>query len=88
MAGFVSKYLDPYENLANGIILQAVEDYRKALKKLSKNSRNKDAEAEAASIEQFFRSEWFEMLTDVDGQYLIRRIGEEFPDLKRERSTV
>ena len=36
--------LDPYERLANEIILQAVKDYRDANKKLKKGRRNKDAE--------------------------------------------
>jgi len=30
---------DPYEQLANAIILQAVKDYRDALKKLKKRPR-------------------------------------------------
>lgn len=30
---------DPYENLGNAIILQAVKDYREALRKHSKRSR-------------------------------------------------
>ena len=34
---------DPYENLANAIILQAVKDYRAAGKKLKRNPKNKDA---------------------------------------------
>lgn len=85
MAGNISKYLDPYENLANGIILQAVDDYRKALKKLEKNNRNREAEAEAESIEKFFRSQWYEMLTNIEGEYLIRKLTEEFPNLVRFR---
>ena len=34
-----SLHLDPYEELANAVILQAVKDYRDALKTLSKNPR-------------------------------------------------
>ena len=30
---------DPYENLANAIVLQAVKDYRDALKRLKKEAR-------------------------------------------------
>ena len=58
--------MNAYENLANAIILQAVKDYR--------NARHKGTKAE---IEQFFRSEWFEILTDLDGKKLIE-------DLRRE----
>ena len=33
----------PYENLINAIILQAVKDYRDALKRLKKKPQNTDA---------------------------------------------
>ena len=36
-----------YENLANAIILQAVKDYRMALKSLKANSRNRTAQADS-----------------------------------------
>lgn len=65
---------NPYEALANAIILQAVNDYRIALKKVKKNPGNKDAINEALSVERFFRSPWYETLTSVDGEFLIRKI--------------
>lgn len=68
---------DPYERLANGIILQAVSDYRMALKKIKANTRNRDALNEALEIERFFRSDWYRELTDVDGEYLIQRLQDE-----------
>ena len=58
--------MNPYENLANAIVLQAVKDYRLT-----------DDEAELAEIEHFFRSDWFGVLTDVDPEYLIRRLRKE-----------
>ena len=58
--------MNPYENLANAIVLQAVKDYRLT-----------DDEAELAEIESFFRSDWFGVLTDVDPEYLIRRLRKE-----------
>ena len=36
--------LDPYEELANAIVLQAVRDYREANKKLSRGRKNRDAQ--------------------------------------------
>ena len=42
-----------YEAIANAIILQAVKDYRMALKSLKANSRNRTAQADKAEIEQF-----------------------------------
>lgn len=65
---------NPYEALSNAIILQAVNDYRVALKKLKKNPDNKDAIHEVISVEKFFRSPWYESLTSVDGEFLIRKI--------------
>lgn len=58
--------MNPYENLANAIVLQAVKDYRLT-----------DDEAELAEIESFFRSDWFGVLTDVDPEYLIRKLRKE-----------
>lgn len=66
-----------YENLANAIILQAVKDYRVALKCLMANPRNRDALAERDEIERFFRSQWFKVLTKVDGEMLIRSLKKE-----------
>ena len=68
---------DPYERLANAIVLQAVTDYRVALKKIKANPRNKDAINEALQIEKFFRSGWYSVLTSVDGEYLIKKLQEE-----------
>lgn len=71
--------MEPYENLANAIILQAVKDYRAALKKLKRNpySNLSITKAEIASIERFFRSPWYEALTNVDGELLIKKLREE-----------
>ncbi len=63
-----------YENLANAIILQAVKDYRVALKCLKANPRNRTAAADRVEIERFFRSRWFTILTSVDGEMLIRSL--------------
>lgn len=77
MAGNKNLAEDPYERLANAIILQAVTDYRVALKKIKVNPRNKDAINEALQIEKFFRSGWYSVLTSVDGEYLIKKLQEE-----------
>lgn len=58
-----ARSIDPYEELANAIILQAVKDYR-----LHRDKRK------LAEIEQFFRSEWFYFLTDIDPEMLISRL--------------
>lgn len=74
-----SKYLaeDPYERLANAIILQAASDYRRDLKKLKKNPQNKEILNDAVQIEKFFRSPWYQVLTTVDGEFLIQKLRKE-----------
>ena len=65
---------DPYENLANAVIAQAAEDYRRLLKRVKKNPANREALDEALQVERFFRSGWYQTLTSVDGECLIRRL--------------
>ena len=61
-----------YRNLANAIILQAVADYRNALKGISYN--NYPPEAIIKEVEIFFRSRWYRELTNIDAEYLIERL--------------
>lgn len=68
---------DPYQNLANAIILSAVKDWRAARKRLKKKPQNKDAQIALAECEQFFRSAWFSTLTDLDGELLIQKLYKE-----------
>ena len=68
---------DPYERLANAIILQAAIDYRVALKKIRAHPKNRDAVNEALYIDKFLRSSWYSQLTFVDVEYLLRRLQEE-----------
>lgn len=67
----------PYENLANAIILQAVKDYREARKKIKKRKKNEDAKLMVKDCERFFRSEWFNALTSLDGEMLLKKLQEE-----------
>lgn len=60
--------------LAQAIIEQASEDYRTALKKLSKHPDNALAIHTVNECEIFFRGEWFQMLTTLDGETLIRML--------------
>ena len=55
-----------YEQLAQAIVTQAIIDYKR-----SKNYEMKQ------SIENFFRSEWFMVLTDIDGEKLIKKLRRE-----------
>jgi len=65
---------DAYERLANAIILQAVKDYRVALRRLKTHPHNKVALSAKRSVERFFRSNWFEVLTSIEPETLIRKL--------------
>lgn len=58
--------VNPFEELASAIILQAVKDYRLH-----------DEEPDRESIERFFRSRWFGILTNVDPEMLISKLRKE-----------
>ena len=72
--------MDSYTELANAIIIQAVKDYRKALKILKRYPRYEPAKAVVAEVEEFFRSDWYRVLTSVDVDMLIRKIRREIND--------
>ena len=69
--------MTPYENLANGIVLRAVDDYRVALRDLRVNPSYSDALRTVAEVELFFRSGWFSVLTSVDGVLLLEKLQKE-----------
>ena len=67
---------EAYENLANAIVLSAVEDYKAALIHLKKHPDSKAAQDEVRRHEKFFYSDWYAMLTDLDPGYLIPKMKE------------
>ena len=69
--------MDPYQGLANAVVALAAKDYRKTLRWLRRNPRSHSAQIELSALEQFFRSEWYEVLTNVSGEWLMDRIKEE-----------
>ena len=79
----IDRAQDPYMRLAEAIVMRACEDYRNP--KLTwetgerKYFRPEHKKYVRASIERFFRSQWFMLLTDVDPEELIRRLREELP---------
>lgn len=62
------------ERLASAIILQAVSDYRKALRRRQRAQDHVTALGRIRECERFFRSKFYAVLTDVDGETLIRMI--------------
>ena len=68
---------NPYEALANAIIIQASKDYMTNLRKKKRNPGSASAEHDIRECERFFRSDWYQVLTSVDGEYLMDRLREE-----------
>ena len=80
---------DPYQNLANFVVIKAAEDYEKALREKSKlkhllatmtydphryEEKLKNAQNMIDDCEHFFTGRWIELLTDLDGAVLMNRI--------------
>lgn len=63
-----------YENLANAIVQQAVKDYRKALLYLHRHPDCSAYRENVCELENFFRSEWIHMLTDLDGTWIMDKV--------------
>ena len=66
-----------WRSLALAIVLQAADDYRKALCRLKKNPTNKSNICRAVDLEKFFHSAWYGMLCAVDGDSMIDELQKE-----------
>ena len=66
-----------WEDFAQAIILQAVQDYRRALKVLRRKPESKVAQALEVEVRSFFQSWWFAQLTDIGSKFLIEKLREE-----------
>ena len=72
------KTMKPYHDLANSIVLQAVDDYRKALRGWSCYGFYGKPEDMIRDCERFFNSHYFQLLTSIDGEYLMQQLKEEY----------
>jgi len=73
-------YENNYEALANAIIVQAVKDFRPAYRRLKRHPNDKLAQDTVREITQFFCSDYFCALSDLDGPALLNRIIREMDD--------
>jgi len=93
--------MEPYQSLVNAIIVQAVKDYRKALRFLKHHPPDPDIDLQQHAPQQnvrrdqviknenqrdviahFFRSGWFAMLSNLDGELLLKKVCEMEEGLK------
>lgn len=76
------------QRLAVAIVKQAADDYEKALRELLRNptgNKRRELLSIKAENEKFFRSPWYEMLVDIDGERLIRQIQQNAVRKEKER---
>lgn len=73
--------MDGYQMLANAILYRACKDYKVKYKRLMKYKKNtteyKRLEVELQGIEKFLHSEYAELLSNVNVDYVIERIKNE-----------
>ena len=62
------KTLDPYQELANAIIVSASKDYMRAYKKYLRTGLDY---GKVMREERFFFTEWFNILSDANPDYLV-----------------
>lgn len=67
---------DPYAELANRIILFAVDDYRNKLRFLKRKDDREEIISNSEE-EMFFCSEWFNVLTVLDGKDIAKKLKKE-----------
>lgn len=58
----------------NAVVVQAVDDYRKILRRLKRRPKDPTLEDQRRMLERFFCSGWFETLCDLDGRALIWKL--------------
>lgn len=66
------------EDLVAAIVHRAAEDWRDAMKILKKHPDSISANRQLVECEDFFRSQHFNALTGMDGEYILKRLKEDF----------
>ena len=74
--------VNPYEELAQAIILQAVKDYRQTNKRMVIKPDDPKIQNRRAELEKFFLSSWFALLTDLNGKQLLQKLQAEMKGME------
>lgn len=82
---FNAEGIDPYKSLAAAIVLEAAAEYRRKSKIKTMGNAEKLRQKEIADLENFFLSEWFQMLTSVDGGVVLKMLQGEVHDIDNKR---
>ena len=65
---------NPWQDLGLAVVTQAAEDYREVLKKLKRKPTNKTYQDEKRELDEFFNSEWCEILAGTDCTFIPKRL--------------
>ena len=63
-----------WEDLANAVVFQALEDYAAACRRLRRRPDLREQAKRKRGLDRFFSSRWCRLLTDADLTPLIRKI--------------
>ena len=70
-------YENGYRALAAAIVLQAVNDFKKAAKDYKRGRHKKEAMATMKEVVDFIKSDWYNQLTDISPDLVIKKLKEE-----------
>ena len=65
---------EAYERLAAAVVVQAVKDYKGALRKEARGKATPTTQGTIIDCESFFKSDWFQMLSELDGPALMQKV--------------
>ena len=72
----MSALLDGYIQLAHAIVIVAAESYKYTLLAVRHHTKSDSVYRRKEELESFFLSEWFGLLSGLDGRYFIKRMQE------------
>ena len=72
----MSALLDGYIQLAHAIVAVAAESYKYTLLAVKNHTRSDSVFRRKEELESFFLSEWFRLLSRLDGIYFIQKMQE------------
>ena len=72
----MSALLDGYIQLAHAIVIVAAESYKYTLLAVRHHTKSDSVYRRKEELESFFLSEWFVLLSGLDGRYFIQKMQE------------
>ena len=72
----MSALLDGYIQLAHAIVIVAAESYKYTLLAVRHHTKSDSVYRRKEELESFFLSEWFRLLSGLDGRYFLKKMQE------------